>query len=209
MAGKRETRGRIKDARGKSVTQLDPVVLQVLHQYDVVEEQALYDIVEELEPGTANKRRRLVFLVPVALVLFAAGLGVLYYFCDDGARRDLVDTLTNPALMAPNLIACFVVPWFAARRARLQRVRFVMLKHRRCPHCGYDLRHLPEDGADSATVCPECGSAWRLDDAALHDALASATQLPVGGAAGRRRTVAVLALVLCMLAGLGVMFLLY
>ena len=48
------------------------------------------------------------------------------------------------------------------RRKRLRRVCRTMLKHLRCPHCGYDLRLLPVDGADGATVCPECGGAWRL-----------------------------------------------
>ena len=37
-----------------------------------------------------------------------------------------------------------------------------MLQHRRCPHCGYDLRLLPDDCSDGATVCPECGCAWKL-----------------------------------------------
>ena len=51
-----------------------------------------------------------------------------------------------------------------ARRARLRRVCDVMLEHLRCPHCGYDLRLLPLDLTDGATVCPECGFAWRLQD---------------------------------------------
>jgi ribosomal protein S27AE len=37
-----------------------------------------------------------------------------------------------------------------------------MLEHRRCPHCGYDLRGLPDESNDGATICPECGSAWIL-----------------------------------------------
>ena len=39
----------------------------------------------------------------------------------------------------------------------------VMLQHLRCPHCGYDLRLLPTDPKDGASVCPECGCAWRLE----------------------------------------------
>jgi transcription initiation factor TFIIIB Brf1 subunit/transcription initiation factor TFIIB len=39
-----------------------------------------------------------------------------------------------------------------------------MLEHRRCPHCGYDLRMLPTDPDDGSTVCPECGCAWGLDE---------------------------------------------
>ena len=33
----------------------------------------------------------------------------------------------------------------------------------RCPHCGYDIRGLPTDPEDGATICPECGCAWQLD----------------------------------------------
>jgi hypothetical protein len=49
-----------------------------------------------------------------------------------------------------------------ARRARHKRIRNIMLQHLRCPHCGYDLRLLPTAPGDGATVCPECGCAWRL-----------------------------------------------
>ena len=41
-----------------------------------------------------------------------------------------------------------------------------MLKHLRCPHCGYDIRGLPTAPEDVATECPECGCAWRLEDEA-------------------------------------------
>jgi hypothetical protein len=48
-----------------------------------------------------------------------------------------------------------------------------MLKHRRCPHCGYDLRLLPIDSNDGATVCPECGCAWSLDGGDVREATAT------------------------------------
>jgi hypothetical protein len=50
-----------------------------------------------------------------------------------------------------------------ARAKYVSRVASVMLEHRRCPHCGYDLHGLGIDEADGCTVCPECGCAWRLD----------------------------------------------
>jgi hypothetical protein len=52
--------------------------------------------------------------------------------------------------------------WRSGRRARAKRVCAIMLEHLRCPHCGYDIRGLPADPADGATVCPECGCAWKL-----------------------------------------------
>ncbi len=48
------------------------------------------------------------------------------------------------------------------KRKRLKEVTAAMLKHTHCPHCGYDLRLLPNDPDDCATVCPECGCAWKL-----------------------------------------------
>ncbi len=59
---------------------------------------------------------------------------------------------------------CFC-PWvicFAIKRKRFDNVTEAMLKYSRCPHCGYDLRMLPVDPEDGATVCPECGCAWEL-----------------------------------------------
>ena len=37
----------------------------------------------------------------------------------------------------------------------------VLLEHRRCPACMYDLTGCPI-GEDACTMCPECGAAWRL-----------------------------------------------
>jgi hypothetical protein len=49
--------------------------------------------------------------------------------------------------------------WRSGRRARAERVCATMLRHLRCPHCGYDIRGLPTAPEDGATVCPECGCA--------------------------------------------------
>jgi len=55
----------------------------------------------------------------------------------------------------------FIV-WGGTRASRFGKIVPAMLKHHRCPHCGYDIRGLPADESDGATVCPECGCAWRL-----------------------------------------------
>ncbi len=181
---------RVKDARGRTVTQLDPVRLQVWHRYDVIEADALERIVEELEPGTARMRRRMLVMVPSAILLLALGIAALYYFSDSSMRRDLVSTLTNPVIIVPNVLCCVFIPWLTTRQARLKRARFAMLKHRRCPHCCYDLRLLPTDPTDGATVCPECGCARLLDDAVLTERLA-ATATP-GVQVGRQKKMLVL-----------------
>ena len=54
--------------------------------------------------------------------------------------------------------------WISLRNARHKKIGKVMLQHRRCPHCGYDIRLLPANPEDDATVCPECGCAWKLGD---------------------------------------------
>ena len=54
----------------------------------------------------------------------------------------------------------FRPPPFASQR--MGHPAPVMLAQRRCPHCGYDLRLLPVDPEDAATIRPECGSAWKL-----------------------------------------------
>ncbi|MCZ6837250.1 MAG: hypothetical protein O7G85_15855 [Planctomycetota bacterium] len=38
-----------------------------------------------------------------------------------------------------------------------------MLTECHCPSCAYNLRDLPKD-EDGCTVCPECGSAWQLQE---------------------------------------------
>ncbi len=193
---------RIKDARGRSITQLDPVRLCVWHRHDVIEADALERIVDELEPGTAKRRRRIILIAPCTIVLVGVGIAALYYFYDSGARRDLVSTLTNPAIMVPNVLCCIFVTWIAARQGRLKRVRFAMLKHRRCPHCGYNLHGLPTAPEDAATVCPECGCAWLIDDTELAERLA-ATATPATATGTQKKVLLLVALLLGVMAFAG------
>jgi hypothetical protein len=196
---------RITDVRGRSVSQLDPVALHVWHRRDSIEAGVLERIVDDLEPGTAKLRRRIIVIVPGVIALVAIGIAALYYFLDAGARRDLVSTLTNPAIMVPNLVCCFLVPWITTRQARLKRVRFAMLKHRRCPHCGYDLRSLPTAVEDGTTVCPECACAWLIDEAAHARSLA-ATASPAGIKGRQRKVLITIMLLLALLALAGLLF---
>ena len=192
----------IKDARGRLVTQLDPVALHVLHRYDRIEAEALHDIVETLEPGTARLRRHALLMIPGALLFLAALIAVLYFTGDASLRRDLISTITNPAIMVPNLVCCILVPWMTTRHARLKRVRFALLRNRRCPHCGYHVCGLPVAPEDGATVCPECGCAWLLEDDAIAAGLAA--DAPSVGLQGRRAMLIVV-LILGALALLGVL----
>ena len=178
MSRAQPSKGQIRDARGRSVTQLDPVTLHVLHRTDVIEADTLHEVIEDLEPGTARRYRQMIVIVPCCIAALVTGVAALYYFSDAAVRKDLVSTLANPAIMGPCLSGGVICPWIATRQARMQRVRFAMLKHRRCPHCGYDLRGLPVDPGDQATVCPECGCAWLIDDRLNAAQLAAAQVAP-------------------------------
>jgi hypothetical protein len=71
----------------------------------------------------------------------------------------------NVTIYVVQVVVILSGPLLAFRIARakyVSRVASVMLKRRHCPHCGYDLRGLPVDSTDGATVCPECGCAWNL-----------------------------------------------
>ena len=174
MSEKKRAGGNITDARGRAVSQIDPVKWQLLHRYDAIEADVLDEIVEALEPGTAKWRRHMIVIVPVAICIVVVGFVALYWAGDASLRADLVSTLTNPALMIPTVVGCFIIPWVAARENRFRRIRLAMLKYNRCPHCGYDLRGLPVSTEDHATVCPECGSAWHIDVEFIEEQLTAA-----------------------------------
>ena len=156
-----QSAGRTRDARGRVVKLLDPLPLFALRQHDVVDAETLERIVEELEPG-ARRRRVFVILSLALIVILMIGFAVGIAIEGRAAWGDLVSAVTNPAIFG-GVVGGVVAPWIAAREARLRRVRGVMLRHRCCPHCGYGLAGVPAAG-DAATVCPECGCAWRLDD---------------------------------------------
>jgi hypothetical protein len=159
--------GRTRDARGRTVRMIDPKRLYLLRRHDVIEREALNAIVDDAEPMARRSLRLAVFLL-IPIVLLTVG-GVLMNCALEGpaAWRDLLSTLK---LMGPILLASTVggviAPWIAVRQQRMKRVRWAMLKHGHCPHCGYDLHGLPADDADGATVCPECACAWPLADTA-------------------------------------------
>jgi hypothetical protein len=171
----------IRDARGRSVSMLDPVILHVLHRSEPIDPETLRSVVNTIDPGTARYRRHLIAISLGSVVFVGALLALLatylYWRSDAAGRQDLVRMLRNPALMVPltlpGLACCVALPWFAIRRAQRSRVHAALLGHRRCPHCGYDLRGLPTDPSDNATICPECGCAWLIDDDRLTRVLAS------------------------------------
>jgi hypothetical protein len=155
--------GRIKDARGKQVALLDPYALNLLRRHDVIEAGALRTIAREVGPGPTKWGRR-AYWIGFAVGLYSVGSAV-FTRARSGAGLRFVG-------IGDAIIILFFIIFFgglhlylrSARRARFTRVCGIMLKHLHCPHCGYDIRGLPTAAEDAATICPECGCAWRLDD---------------------------------------------
>jgi hypothetical protein len=152
--------GSIIDARGRRVTQLDPVAMHLLHRRDAIPAEALRTIATAIDPQEVRKRPRAALLTPVWIaVWYAAFFGYFIVF----KRWDGWDPVLVMFAIFYCLYPIFML-WLGARkarRARWERIRRIVLEHHYCPHCGYDLRGCPA-GADEVTVCSECGAAWRI-----------------------------------------------
>jgi hypothetical protein len=156
-------KGRIRDARGRRATQLDPVKVHLLKQRSNIQDGALRAMVDELLPGA--RRQRLVQLIGSALIIAFVVSGTLVYFRFFSRWKgfDPVN-VSIYILQAVIIVAGPFVTFYIARAKYVSRIASVMMAHRHCPHCGYDLRGLPTEPDDGATICPECGCAWRLPD---------------------------------------------
>jgi len=163
-AGERERRrtrrGRyVDDARGRRVTYLDPYELQLLRRRDVIPGDTLAQIAAEVGFGLPRWQRR--GYVTCVFVFFSC---VIFLIIWKIVRRTPIDSVEY-VLWPMNLVVfAFGAAkfWQSGRRARAKRVCKVMLDHRRCPHCGYDIRGLPIDPTGEFAVCPECGCAWSV-----------------------------------------------
>ena len=153
--------GRIKDARGREVTQLDPVAMYLLRQHEIIPSEALRAVSQDIDPRELRRRPLALALAPVWVILWYTAWFLYFRLFSTWKGWD-------PVLIAFG-VAYFVTPFLTvylgfrkAKRMRWEAICRVMLRHLRCPHCGYDIRGLPTDTVDGVTVCPECGSAWSL-----------------------------------------------
>jgi hypothetical protein len=138
------------------VTQLDPLVLQLKRHHEPIDADTLDAIASENGVRVSTVERVtliLVVLAGLALLGFAGALLVQGLSFREIVRR------VGPFLY---LLTMPFIVWGGLKGRRWGKIPAAMLKHFRCPHCGYDLRGLPADPVDGATVCPECGCAWRL-----------------------------------------------
>ncbi len=159
--------GCIKDARGRDVSPTDPVRLHMLNQQSGIPAPVLRSMADEILPGA--KRQRILQVLSVALaVLVVVGGNIIYFrYFSNWAGLDPVNT----TIYVVQTLVILSGPYIAYRLAKAQyqgRVASVMLAHRYCPHCSYNIRGLTTDSTDGATVCPECGCAWRLPEPPNH-----------------------------------------
>ncbi|MBL1218141.1 MAG: hypothetical protein D8M59_11680 [Planctomycetes bacterium] len=159
----------IVDARGKRVTQLDPVAMHLLHQHDVIPADDLRAIATQVDPREVKVRPWAAVLTPFWIILAYSGFfGYFYIFKRWRGWDPVLISFATFYFIFP--IAFLIFGVYRARRRRWQRIKQAMLDHRYCPHCGYDLRGCPvaDDGNDRVgshmTVCSECGCAWRVPD---------------------------------------------
>ena len=152
--------GRVKDARGRSVSLLDPVMMHLAHQHRVISPGPLAEIAGKVGIGMTRANRVAFWASVVCLVALGIAVSILLVRLAGGS----IGFGRFARSLAP-FGAIWVAPyglWMGTRGVRFQRTTSVMLRHRRCPHCGYDLHGLRTDEDDGATVCPECGAAWKL-----------------------------------------------
>jgi hypothetical protein len=198
MANQKRIRNRIVDARGRAVTQLDPVLMHLLRRHAVIPAEPLREIAEQLDRKWAKWAYAIALLNAGCLALCWAGMTYYMLALSSRGRFDQV-TILICAFQLVLMLGGFLFSWRLARGRRFDRAGPVMLKHRRCPHCGYDLRGLSIDPDDSAVCCPECGCAWRINDAALADYAVAAADHPANESSKRGKTVVLASLVLLTL----------
>jgi hypothetical protein len=152
---------RIRDARGRAVSQLDPVRLHLLREPGVIPAGTLRAMTDEILPGARRQAMLQVLAVALGFTLVIGGSVIYFRYFSTWKGFDPVN-ITISIVQVVVILSGPVLAYHLARSRYAMRIARVMLRHRHCPHCGYDIRGLPADPADGATVCPECGCAWHV-----------------------------------------------
>lgn len=162
----REHLGCTRDARGRSVTLLDPLGQWVGGTDTPIDPAALQRVIESLGEGDRHSKRWRAFgiaCVVLAVLVVASVIAVDFMRSGRYAVRDyIVAGVTASPGVVGGLVGGVVVPVIIARRRRMKRARAVLLGHRVCAHCGYGLEGVP--AADSVVLCPECACAWSTEE---------------------------------------------
>ncbi len=104
-------KGHITDARGRKVSQLDPIALRLLMRHDAIPAESLRKITEELNPGEVRGRWiKLIRGVALAFLGITLALLYLHFFSARGIGR-----WRDPVLLAFGA-GYFVIPMHCAHR---------------------------------------------------------------------------------------------
>ncbi len=148
MMNARRASRRCYDARGRAVT---PADTQLLPQ----------DAPAAVRKEVANSRmlswRSLAIIAGIVAAIVLVRLGLRLWLRPPLSWPDVGEVGAATVGLA---VAYLVVAFHSRRRYEARAVR-AWLELGRCAACAYPLRSIPPD-FDGATVCPECGAAWRL-----------------------------------------------
>ena len=159
----------IIDDRNRKVELLNPFRLYFSGRDDVIERPVLKSIIDAgADSGSKKLQLSLLFAVAffIAMALFAF---LPEYRATGDLEHSLGDAVRSPIVYFALGIGFLVIPWQlqAERRIRRRHITKALLERRRCAHCGYNLDGLETDTNDSATVCPECACAWKLEEVSV------------------------------------------
>lgn len=152
---------RITDARGRRVTQLDPVKLHLLNLPSIIPAATLRAMSDEIQPDARRQRLGQILSVAFSFLLIGGGTFVYFRYFSTWTGFDPVNSSIY-LLQILIVLAGPVIAYYVFRARYASKIAAVMLKHGHCPHCGYALKGLSASEEDGATVCPECGCAWGL-----------------------------------------------
>lgn len=157
MSGVRDDRARVRDDRGRSVHVSFHFTPGAASMKRIgMTEGEVFDMNWMLR---RERVRRTAFLLGI-IYLFALLIFIPILVMMSGAAAPPVGT--EVILVVLCVVPAFVVWHFIARGAP-GRMRSVLIRLGRCASCGYALTGLTSED-DGCTVCPECGSAWKLPD---------------------------------------------
>ena len=157
------------DDRNREVRLLNPFRLYLSGRDDVIERPVLKSIIDAGADGGSKKLQLSLLFAVVFFIAMALFATLPEYRATGDLKHSLREAVRSPVVYFALGYGLLVFPWQLQTERRIRRRQFTkaLLERRRCAHCGYNLDGLEADPDDGATVCPECASAWKLDDASV------------------------------------------
>ncbi len=121
----------------------------------------------DLRTARRSVDRRRMLVLRATFVVIMVTICMANVFLDQVCRPLNLGVVIQGGLRGLSLLPVILgFIWLSRSSARLQLMAMIdtLLRQRRCPRCGYDLRELPVSDPDGCIICPECGGAWRLPE---------------------------------------------